>query len=176
MSVWSRTLQRAEIAAEVDWDGVYAEQLPRVYNFFRYRVGNSAIAEDLTAATFEKAWSGRARYRQDLGAFSTWLFTIAHHVAVDYFRQRRDDAPLDDILAYDDGSSPHDTVQQRSDVARLRVLLAGLSERERELVALKYGAELTNREIARLTGLSESNVGTLLHRITLRLRAAWENG
>ena len=47
-------------------------------------------------------------------------------------------------------------------------------ERERELIHLKYGAELTNREIAQLTGLSESNVGTILHRVAGKLRMEWE--
>ena len=65
------------VAAEPDWDRVYAEELPRVLNFFRYRVGNAADAEDLTARTFEKAWRSRDRYRQDVAGFSTWLLTIA---------------------------------------------------------------------------------------------------
>ncbi len=54
-----------------------------------------------------------------------------------------------------------------------RVLLQRLPAREQELVALKYGAEATNRAIAALTGLSESNVGTILHRVVLELRSAW---
>ena len=58
-------------AAEPDWDAVYADQLPRVYNFFRYRFGVTADAEDLTARTFEKAWRARHRYRRDVAAFST---------------------------------------------------------------------------------------------------------
>jgi len=48
-----------------------------------------------------------------------------------------------------------------------------LSEREQELIALKYGAELDNRQIAKLTGLTESNVGTILHRAVLTLRRQW---
>jgi len=59
---------------------------------------------------------------------------------------------------------------------RLAGLLAGLPARERELLALKYGAGATNRAIARLTGLSESNVGTILHRTIESLRTAWDEG
>jgi hypothetical protein len=50
--------------AAVDWDAVYAQQLPRVYNFLRYRTGDEALAEELTARTFEKAWRKRHRYRR----------------------------------------------------------------------------------------------------------------
>ena len=160
----------------VDWEAVYADLLPRVYNFFRYRVEDGPIAEDLTAATFEKAWRSRRRYRDDLGAFSTWVFTIARNVVTDYFRQRRPEVPLDKALDLSDPVSVEEVVQQRDEMARLRALLARLPARERELIALKYGAGLTNRAIAQLTGLSESNVGTILYRVVRRLRAEWEEG
>src|SRR5438132_13040203 len=92
MTVTQRWLQRlTPIAAapELDWEQVYAEELPRIYNFFRYRVGDGMLAEDLTAATFEKAWRARQRYRRNRAAFSTWLFTIARNVATDYYRRRQ---------------------------------------------------------------------------------------
>jgi RNA polymerase sigma-70 factor (ECF subfamily) len=158
----------------VDWDALYADHLPRIYNFFRYRVGDGPEAEDLTAATFEKAWRARRRYRRDRGAFSTWLYTIARNVAIDRYRRRRPTVPLENATGREDGVSMDEVAQQHDDLARLGALLAALSARERELVALKYGAGLTNRAIARLTGLSESNVGTILHRVVRRLRAQWE--
>src|ERR1044072_7634216 len=84
---------------EIDWDEVYAEQLPRVFNFFRYRCASLADAEDLTSITFEKAWRGRDRYRKDKGGFSTWLFTIARNAAVDDYRARTPGVPLDEAAA-----------------------------------------------------------------------------
>jgi RNA polymerase sigma-70 factor (ECF subfamily) len=174
MSAQPQALSAQATAAPIDWEALYARELPRVYNFFRYRVGDGAVAEDLTAATFEKAWRARDRYRHDLGAFSTWLFTIARRVAVDYFRRRRPEVGLEAVQSQAAELSPEAAVQRRRDFARLAVLLAALPARERELVALKYGADLTNREVARLTGLSESNVGTLLHRTVHKLRRAWE--
>ena len=69
--------------------------------------------------------------------------------------------------------TPHDDVASDSDLARLGALLKQLPQREQELVALKYGAEATNRAIAELTGLSESNVGTILHRVVQTLRRDW---
>ena len=159
---------------EIDWDEVYAEQLPRVFNFFRYRCGNVADAEDLTSTTFEKAWRGRDRYRRDKGAFSTWLFTIARNAAVDHYRARTPMAPLDDAVRVASlEATPEDQTATRSDAARLAVLLQTLSDRDRDLIALKYGAEMTNRDIARATGLSESNVGTILHRAVQALREQW---
>ncbi len=162
------------VAAEPDWDQVYAEQLPRVLNFFRYRLGHMADAEDLTARTFEKAWRARHRYRRDLAGFSTWLLTIARNVAIDHLRARQRYEPLDVAAAV---PSPDHTPEQQavrgSEAQRLAALLATLEPRQRELIAMKYGADMTNRAIAHATGLSESNVGTILHRAVETLRGRW---
>ena len=166
-------LARWLTAAEPDWDAVYAEQLPRVYNFFRYRFGASADVEDLTARTFEKAWRARSGYRRDLAGFSTWLLSIARNVAIDYSRARKPTVALDDSLGLAASGTPEDEAARRSDAERLANLMAELPERERELLALKYGAGLTNRAIAKATGLSESNVGTIVHRAVETIRNRW---
>ena len=166
--------------SETDFEEMYRVELPRVYNYFRYRVGDGQAAEDLTSETFEKAWRNRWRYRRDLAAFSTWLFTIARRVALDHYRKQRSDTPLEDDLRLEAMTEPfsngnlEDLIEQHADFAHLSVLLARLADRERELVALKYGAGLTNRAIARLSGLSESNVGVILHRAVQTLRSEWE--
>ena len=163
------------LAEEIDWEATYKEYLPRVYNFFRYRVGDRSLAEDLTAATFEKAWRGRSRFRRDLSAFSTWLFTIARNVAIDYFRKKEQDIPLEAIREQADPKSLEEIVQRNHQSTRLNALLTQLSGRERELVAFKYGAGLSNREIARMTHLSESNVGIILYRVVAKLRTEMED-
>ena len=160
-------------SAEPDWDAVYAEQLPRVYNFFRYRFGNTADAEDLTSRTFEKAWRARHRYRRDIAGFGTWLMSIARNVGTDHLRARRPNVPLEEAAMVASVGTPEDQAASRSDAQRLAVLLEGLTDRDRELIALKYGAGLTNRAIAQATGLSESNVGTILYRAVQTLRAQW---
>ena len=162
------------IAAEPDWDEVYAEELPRVLNFFRYRLGQTADVDDLTARTFEKAWRSRHRYRRDLAGFSTWLLTIARNVAIDHLRARQRYEPLEVAAVV---PSPDQTPEQQavhlSEAQRLAALLATLEPRQRELIALKYGADMTNRAISHATGLSESNVGTILHRAVETLRGRW---
>jgi RNA polymerase sigma-70 factor (ECF subfamily) len=163
------------LAEEIDWEAIYREYLPRIYNFFRYRLGDRALAEDLTAATFEKAWRGRSRFRRDLSAFSTWLFTIARNVAIDHFRKKEQDIPLDVIRAQADPKSLEETVQRSHDFSRLSTLLSQLPAREREVIAFKYGAGLNNREIAHLTRLSASHVGIILYRVVEKLRAEMED-
>jgi RNA polymerase sigma-70 factor (ECF subfamily) len=167
-------LSRAS-ATEANFEELYRAELPRIYNYFRYRVGDGQIAEDLTSETFEKAWRNRERYRHDLAAFSTWLFTIARRVAQDYFRKHHPhEIPLEGVANTSTSDFVEDIFQKSADFAHLSVLLARLADRERELVALKYGAGLTNRAIAHLSGLTESNIGVILHRALQGLRSEWE--
>jgi RNA polymerase sigma-70 factor (ECF subfamily) len=174
-----RGLIRATTARfEVDWDAVYRQELPRIYNYFRYRLGDDTIAEDLTGTTFEKAWRARERYRRDLAGFSTWLLTIARNVATDHYRSislrsRYPDVSLDAAHEYPAPDPPEVIYARSAELTQLGGLLAQLSNRDRELVALKYGADLNNRQIAQYVGMSESNVGTTLHRIVSKLRQQW---
>jgi RNA polymerase sigma-70 factor, ECF subfamily len=159
-------------ASGLDWETVYRSELPRVYNFMRYMVRDRELAEDLTASTFELAWRKRARYA-DEGKITSWLFSIARNVARDHFRSQRRQDPLADVEAETDG--PEAQVVQRDSARRLQVLLAALPARRRTLIALKFGAGLTNRQIAALGGMSESNVGTTMQRTITWLREHWED-
>ncbi len=158
---------------DIDWDAVYADHAPRVYNYFRFRLGIEADAADLTSRTFEKAWRSRSRYRHDLAGFATWLFTIAKNVRLDHVKGQRCHLPIDAALDVTADGTPEKDAERGSNLSRLALLTRSLSDRERDLIALKYGAELTNRLIADLTGLSESNVGSILHRVVCSLREKW---
>jgi RNA polymerase sigma-70 factor (ECF subfamily) len=161
------------LSRNVDWNAVFADQLPRIYNYFRFRVSQQADIEDLTSRTFEKAWKARDQYRRDVAGFSTWLFSIARNVATDYLRSTHAHLTLDAVHGRAADTTPEDEAVLGSDIARLLALTAQLSERQRELLALKYGAALNNRLIARITGLTESNVGTILQRTVEKLRSQW---
>lgn len=159
----------------VDWGLVYRDEMSRVFNYFRYRGLGRATAEDLTSVTFEKAWRSRDRYRRDKAAVSTWLLAIARNAATDHLRRSRREVPIENVALRDE-ATPESAALRSAELERLRALVAALPERERELVALKYGAGATNRAIATITGLGESNVGTILHRTVGALRVRWNEG
>ena len=162
-------------ATEAEFEAQYRAKLPRILDFFRYRVCDEALAEDLTSETFEKAWRHRNRYRRHLAAFSTWLFTTARRVVADHYRKHRAEISLDDPTGIAAAETTEQSAVQPAEFARLAILLARLADRERDLIALKYGGGLTNRSIAGLARLSDSNVGVTLHRTVQVLRAEWEN-
>jgi RNA polymerase sigma factor (sigma-70 family) len=119
----------------IDWDQIYVEHAPRVYNYFRFRVGNRADVEDLTSRTFENAWRSRTRYRHDLAAISTWLFKIAQNVAVDHLRARRDHVPIDEAFHFATDNTPENDAARGSNLARLTALTKDLPDRDRDLLA-----------------------------------------
>lgn len=175
MTVQNKAIQTSMTAAveEIDWNSVVNNELPRLYNYFRYRLGDEGVAEDLTSVVLEKGWLKRHRYRKDRAAFSVWLFSIAKNEVIGYLRKRQVSLPISMAETASDETIEH-SLEQSQDIQQLSCLLAGLSERERELISLKFGADLNNREIAAITGLSESNVGTLLSRVLQKLREQWE--
>ena len=158
---------------DINWDSVVNNELPRLYNYFRYRLGDEVAAEDLTSVVLEKAWIKRHRYRQDRAAFSVWLFAIAKNEVVAYLRKRHVSVPISESEKAA-SETTEGVLEQSQDLQKLSHLLMDLPERERELISLKYGADLNNREIAAITGLSESNVGTILNRVLHKLRQQWE--
>jgi RNA polymerase sigma-70 factor (ECF subfamily) len=147
--------------------------MPRIYNFLRYRLHDELVAEDLTAVTFEKAWRYRHTYRPNESAFTTWLFTIARNSATDHLRRQQEHEPLPES-AVSPAPAPEEAISQQQDLALLHRLLAELPDREQEILALKYGAELSNRDIARQMGLTAVNVGIILYRTLRKLRPHWQ--
>lgn len=163
-------------AQAIDWEAQYWEQMPRIFNFFRYRLGDEEVAKDLTSITFTKAWRARDQFNIDLGSFEAWLFTIARNAANDFLRksQRRKEVPIDAIWGLSAETTVEQEAQQRREFARLHALVKTLPAREQEIIALKYGANMTNRAIAQALDMSESNIGTILHRTVNKLRKYWD--
>ena len=175
MTVQSKAIQKAVTASmeDINWDSVVSNELPRLYNYFRYRLGDETVAEDLTSVVLEKAWMKRHHYRRDRAAFSVWLFAIAKNEVVAYLRKRRISVPIT-MADKPTGETTEHVLEHSQDLQTLSRLLADLPEREHELISLKFGGDLNNREISTIMGLSESNVGTILSRVLQKLREQWK--
>ncbi len=156
-----------------DWEEIYRENTAAVLNYIAYRSGDRDSAEDLCATTFERAWRRRRSFDPGRGSARAWLIGIARRVVADGRRKGRQELGMSDFEAFADPSAvdPQEEAIALEAVAVVRLAVSSLPEREREVIAMKFGADLTNREIARTTGLSESHVGTIVHRSLARLRA-----
>ena len=158
---------------KVAFDDLYMQYYVRVLAYLRFRVGSSEVAEDLVSQVFERALTHLADL-QSPGAVGAWLFRIARNCASDYFRRQRPAASLDTLVdsSHPRECSPEETLVAQEERMNLLSQLNRLSEREREVIGLKFVACLQNREIARVLNMPEGTVGSLLHRTLARLRDA----
>ena len=131
-----------------------------------------ATAEDVTALAFERAYRRRRTFDRRRGEERAWLFGIARNAALDELRRRKRTASLvtdsEDVQA----AGPEDGAEVALRRTAVKTALAALPARDRELIALKFHAGLSNAELARVLGISESNAGTMLHRTMEKLRKA----
>ena len=153
----------------LDVHDLYARHLDRVYAFFAYRVGSAADAEDLTSATFERVVRHAGRYDPARASVTTWLFSIGENVLIDHYRRqgRRDERDFEDHA--DQWQAPEDRPSIGVSPGLQRAL-EGLGDRERRVVGLRFGADLSGREIAEVVGTTEANVHQLLSRALRKMR------
>ncbi|HEY1016440.1 MAG TPA: sigma-70 family RNA polymerase sigma factor [Herpetosiphonaceae bacterium] len=162
----------AESSEEITFDAIYAAYFRPVYNYAYYRLRDIAAADDLTAQIFERVLRNFHRYRPERAPFPVWLWTIARRAVQTYAARQRliRWLPLAGAAERPSGHSPEEIVLARLDQQALVAAFATLSAREQDLVALKFVGGLTNRQIAAVAGLSESNVGTIVARTLRKLR------
>jgi len=141
-----------------------AELIQRVYAYVAYRLGPGPDADDATSEVFERAFRYRDRFDPRRGTPASWLIGIARNYLEQHPPINTSASELPDTAASDD--LEEDAVR-RLWVARL---VAQLEERDRELIALRYGADLTAGQIADLIGLTPNAVAVALHRAVARLR------
>lgn len=167
----------APSAADATFDALYRSSRDDVFAYVAGLTRDRSAAEDVTAQAFERAYRRRASFNAKRGTHRAWLFGIARNAALDELRRRSRQAELaadpEDVTATGAQQEAAEASLRR---ATIRAAMAKLSARDRELVALKYFAGLSNAEIAAVIGVSESNAGTKLHRVIEKLREACDEG
>jgi RNA polymerase sigma factor (sigma-70 family) len=151
---------------------LYDHYFPRIYNYVYYRVQERATADDLVSTIFMRALDRLETYQEKRGPFGVWLFRIAHNMVVDYYRKVAGPSPLPlEQAQYLENGAPsvEQRMAQREEVEALLTQVSRLSEREQEIIGLKFGGGLTNRKIAALLGLKENHVAVILYRAMRKL-------
>ncbi len=167
--------------AQAAFEALYRESRDDVFAYVAGLLRDRSAAEEVTSAAFEKAWRKRRQIDPERGSARTWLFGIARNTALDELRRLSRRADLPDEASPDtagagalvgpSGGDPAEVAIRRT---ALRQAMASLSGRERELIALKFFAGLSNSEIAEVIGASETNAGTRIHRVIQKLRRSFD--
>lgn len=150
----------------------YNEYFPRVFAYIYGRVHNVHVTEDLVADVFERAFVKASTLRNS-DAFSTWLFTIARNIIISNGRKLSRETIVDpDVLKEiaPSGASVEGEVINHEDVRAITMLLREFPQREQDIVALKFDAELPNAQIAKIMDVSEVNIRVILFRTLRKLR------
>lgn len=163
----------------MNFEQVYEEHFKKIFAYVCARVQGADTAEDICSAIWQKVFDNLHKYDADKGEVLQWLFTIARNTVNSHFRFyfiRNVFSITDNEEAFaSPEKQPHEAMEEQERIKQLHQALSGLSQRERDLISLKFYSHLNNREISKICALSESNVGTILNRSMEKMRRNLEN-
>lgn len=149
---------------------LYERHARRLYSFLAYRVDDPGLAEDLLSTVFERVLTARRPFDPRRGAEVAWLFRIAVNVLNDEHRRAGREARSRTRAGHDRESDPGAAGLDLGDREELLAAVRGLSDEEREVIALRFGADLTVPEIATTLGTKVTTVDGRLYRALRKLR------
>jgi RNA polymerase sigma-70 factor (ECF subfamily) len=143
---------------------IYERYAPAIYRYIYHRVHEAELAEDLQADVFLRAFENLEQYEDRGWPFSAWLYRIARDRTIDQSRRSRvrQYVPLDELTSYADG--PEALIDAKVERAELNRLLAKLTHEQRQVITLRFLADLPIQEVALRIGRSEGAVKALQHR------------
>jgi RNA polymerase sigma factor (sigma-70 family) len=162
----------------ISFEQAYEQQVDRVYGYLAYRVSSPADAEDLTQLTFERALRAWRRYDERRGTLASWLLTIARNALIDYRRRERSGTYVSlshgEVRESELPSDAGPEEERLGPSPELVAALRRLRSRDREVLALRFGADMRVQDIAEIMGLSVANVQQILSRALRKLRRRLE--
>jgi RNA polymerase sigma-70 factor (ECF subfamily) len=172
---WEQELAGAPLTPQL-FGRLYDAFFPRIYNYLSYRTTSREEAEDLTSQVFERVITRYHQFDARRGSFESWIFAIARHTLSNQSRHkiRHPQTELDEYIEDSHEVGPTEHVLKQEELYRLQQYITRLGERDRELIALRFGASLSQRRIGELLGMSEGSVAVALSRALRRLRRLFE--
>lgn len=155
----------------VDCSQLYTQYFDSVYSYVYFRLRNRPETEDLVSDIFLKAVSAAATYHWRPGASEkSWLFAIARNTLIDHYRKKR--LPTVDVEEVDvpDTTDLSAELDTRSQFKQVLQAMTQLPDRQQEIIILRYQSDLSNTEIAKLLGITQSSVSAALTKATQTLK------
>lgn len=173
-------LEQQEIAekkelTKADYEKVYIAYYPRILNFVLSRVTKKEDAEDITSLVFERVLKKLHDFQWQGITITSWIYRIARNAIIDYYRknnERQKDASIESVGDYIVSSEEkiEQLIINDEEELKLYSALRNFDEEDQYLVYYKFFEDLSNKEIADITGLTETNVGTRLHRLRNKIK------
>lgn len=170
-------VRRAQQHDQAALTQIYEENFDRIYRYIVLKIGDRTEAEDMTQQVFLSVLKSISSYKWQGMPFTSWLYRIAHNQVVDFLRKksRRAFVPLDESMPSmkDD---PESAALQRLEIEGLALAAKKLTAAQREVISLRFAAELSVAEVARVMGKSEGAVKALQHSAIVALRKVMSPG
>lgn len=156
-----------------DFEKIYDEYFPKIYNYIFYRLMSREDTEELVSEVFLKVVGNLEQFDSEKAQFKTWIYRIAQNTLIDFYRTRKPEASLDDENVDWEPSVDFEAQLESITSPKRRAIyqaLTKLKERERMIIYYRFFEGYTNREIAKLLQMNESTVGTVLNRALKKLK------
>jgi RNA polymerase sigma-70 factor (ECF subfamily) len=165
-------IRRAKAGEQEAWTQLYEHYAPAIYRYIYFRVDDAQLAEDLQADVFVRMLEGFHRYEERGWPLSAWLYRIAHDRTIDALRRRRyrQHLPLEAWTECGDG--PEQSIDVRLACEALRGKLNELTDEQRQVLQMRFLADLPIQTVAQRLGRTEGSVKALQHR-GLNTLARW---
>ncbi|MGH2728872.1 MAG: RNA polymerase sigma factor [Actinomycetota bacterium] len=165
----------------MDFESLYRREIAAVWRYARARVPNSLEAQDLVAETFARALEAWSGYDPARGTRGAWLFGIARNTVADFLRGRASaggsrETPVETERLDTESAPPDKALYEEETLSELRLGIEGLSDRERDALALRFGAGLRASELGEVLGITEAAAKMLAHRAVQKLRGVMTHG
>jgi RNA polymerase sigma-70 factor (ECF subfamily) len=164
-------LKRARAYDEKAIGELYDQYAPLIYGYLYRRVHDAQVAEDLTGDVFVRMLQAIRAGQEWHTSFRGWLYRIAHNLVVDHFRKLPPVLPTampDDLAGHAD--NPDSVVAEQSQIQRLGLAIRSLTSDQQQVLALRFGEQLTAREVAQIMDKSVGAVEVQQHRALAALR------
>jgi len=162
--------------ANQDFDKIYTTYYKQVYDFVLKRVSDVHVAEDLTSSIFEKIVKSIDDFQWQGITVSAWIFRVARNRVIDHYRKGnkyKGRVSLDKVSNFIESKSQSalEMLEDSEDQVKLYNIIREFKDEDQYLIYYKYFEDLNNKKIANLMGMSETNIGTRLHRIRKKMKA-----
>lgn len=163
-------LEDAKSGKDSAFSKLYELYFDKIYRFAYFRVSHKEIAEDITEEVFIRAFTSLSSLDK-ASSFESWLYQIARNRIIDYYRSKKQLLPLDDLentLQYE--TNTIDSVNLQFDQKIFLKALRDIPEEQQTIIRMKFYEDLTNTEIAEITGKTEGSIRVIQHRALVKLK------
>ncbi|EGY79498.1 RNA polymerase sigma factor [Peptoniphilus indolicus] len=167
----------SESFKSIDSEQLYEIYFDRIYKFVSHRILHKEDAEDLSAEVFMRLSEKLNSYDSTKGTLDTWVFRITRNMITDYYRKSnvKETCSIYDFANFIKFEKHvEENIEKQEEYEYLEKAVRSLSDKEQEIISMKFGAGLGNKEISELMDIGYSNVTVILHRAIKKIRKRLE--